>query len=75
MFELVANRFATSHNTASKPDLRQLQHDALAEYVERKRGVKRDEGGQRSGPRPRSAYVQPENNYYAGWWREGVIYK
>ncbi|XP_053196500.1 protein Shroom3 [Scomber japonicus] len=66
MFELVANRFATSHNTASKPDLRQLQHDALAEYVERKRGVKRDEGGPRSGPRPRSAYVQPENNYYAG---------
>ncbi|XP_067431168.1 protein Shroom3 isoform X1 [Thunnus thynnus] len=62
MFELVANRIAASQNATSRPDLRQLQHDALAEYVERKRGVKRDDGGQRSGLRPRSAYVQPENN-------------
>lgn len=73
MFELVANRFAASQNATSKPDLRQIQHDALAEYVERKRNVKRDDGGQRIGPRPRSAYIQPETNSYAGWWREGVI--
>ncbi|KAM9820810.1 protein Shroom3 [Neosynchiropus ocellatus] len=46
-----------SQNTMSKPDLRQLQHSALADYVERKRGVRRDEGPQRSGPRPRSAYM------------------
>ncbi|KAM8872719.1 protein Shroom3 isoform 1-T1 [Synchiropus picturatus] len=51
-----------SQNTMSKPDLRQLQHSALADYVERKRGVRRDEGPQRSGPRPRSAYLQSEGS-------------
>ncbi|XP_040014157.1 protein Shroom3 isoform X4 [Xiphias gladius] len=64
MFELAASRVGggAPQNATSRPDLRQLQHDALAEYVERKRGVKRDEGGQRSGPRPRSAYIQPDNS-------------
>ncbi|XP_041815752.1 protein Shroom3 isoform X2 [Chelmon rostratus] len=64
MFELAASRVTDGslQNATSRPDLRQLQHDALAEYVERKRGVKRDEGGQRSGSRPRSAYLQPENS-------------
>lgn len=72
MFELVASRVgggALQHAT-SRPDLRQLQHDALADYVERKRGVKRDEGGQRSGRRPCSAYLQSENSNHTGGWRE-----
>uniref|UniRef100_A0A8C4DZS9 Shroom family member 3 n=1 Tax=Dicentrarchus labrax TaxID=13489 RepID=A0A8C4DZS9_DICLA len=64
MFELAATRVGDRalQNATSRPDLRQLQHDALAEYVERKRGGKKDEGGQRSGSRPRSAYLQPENS-------------
>ncbi|XP_070706371.1 protein Shroom3 [Pempheris klunzingeri] len=63
MFELAASRVGDGalQNAKSRPDLRQLQHNALAEYVERKRGVKRDKGGQNSVPRPRSAYLQPEN--------------
>ncbi|KAM9841125.1 protein Shroom3 [Aulostomus maculatus] len=56
MFELGATQ-----NAISRPDLRQLQQHALAEYMERKKSVKRDEGGQRSGPRPHSAYLQSEN--------------
>ncbi|XP_068430181.1 protein Shroom3 isoform X2 [Clinocottus analis] len=66
MFELVASRFSGGalQNATSKPDLRQLQHDALAEYVERKRSVYRDNKGQRSGLRPRSAYLQPEDSNY-----------
>lgn len=72
MFELAASRVGDGalQNATSRPDLRQLQHDALAEYVERKRSVKRDEGGQRGGSRPRSAYIQPENSSHPGWWRE-----
>ncbi|XP_029300826.1 protein Shroom3 [Cottoperca gobio] len=61
MFERVGGG---TQNTTSRPDLRQLQHDALADYVERKRSVKRDKGGQRSGLRPCSAYLQPENSNY-----------
>ncbi|KAF0022086.1 hypothetical protein F2P81_025661 [Scophthalmus maximus] len=58
MFERAASHGGggSPQNAAARPDLRQLQHDALAEYIERKRGVRRDGGGeQRSGPRPRSA--------------------
>ncbi|KAK2818824.1 hypothetical protein Q5P01_024385 [Channa striata] len=64
MFELAASRVrgGAPQNIPSRLDLRQLQHDALAEFVERKRGIKRDEGGQRSGLRPQSAYVQPYNS-------------
>ncbi|KAG8010943.1 Protein Shroom3 [Nibea albiflora] len=67
MFELAASRVGEGalQNATSKPDLRQIQHDALAEYVERKRSVKKDEGGHRSGSRPRSAYLQPENSNHA----------
>ncbi|XP_035802118.2 protein Shroom3 isoform X2 [Amphiprion ocellaris] len=63
MFELVASRVGgvAPQNPTPRPDLRQVQQDALAEYVERKRGVKREEGGSRSGSRPRSAYIQPDN--------------
>ncbi|XP_042339485.1 protein Shroom3-like, partial [Plectropomus leopardus] len=66
MFELVASRVGggSLQNATSRPELRQLQHDALAEYVERKRGVQREKGGQRGGARPRSAYIQPENSSY-----------
>ncbi len=73
MFELVASRAAdgTLQNATSRPDLRQLQQDALAQYVERKRGMKRDEGGQRSGPRPRSAYLLPENSNHTGGQKLG----
>ncbi|XP_040915540.1 protein Shroom3 isoform X2 [Toxotes jaculatrix] len=64
MFELAASRIGgeAPQSATSRPDLRQLQHDALAEYVERKRGAKKDDGGQRSGPRPRSAYLQPDHS-------------
>ncbi|XP_032396199.1 protein Shroom3 isoform X2 [Etheostoma spectabile] len=64
MFELVASRVGALQNATSRPDLRQLQHNALADYVERKRSVKRDKGGQRSGLRPRSVYLQHENSNY-----------
>ncbi|XP_041666406.1 protein Shroom3 isoform X2 [Cheilinus undulatus] len=50
-------------NASSRTDLRQLQHDALAEYIQRKRGGKRDKGGQKSGQRPRSAFLQAENSH------------
>lgn len=64
MFELAASRATNGivQSSQSRPDLRQVQHDALAEYVVRKRGVKRDEGAQRPGSRPRSAYLPPENS-------------
>ncbi|XP_028273335.1 protein Shroom3 isoform X2 [Parambassis ranga] len=68
MFELVASAGGgASQNATSRSDLRQVQQDALAEYVERKRSVKRAEAGQRGGSRPRSAYVQPENNQTASY--------
>lgn len=72
MFELVASRFGGGalQNATSRPDLRQLQQDALAEYVERKRSVKkREKAGQRSGLRPHSAYLQAEDSSYTGGWR------
>lgn len=74
MFELAASRAADGahQNTTSRTDLRQLQHDALAEYVERKKGLKREEGQQRSGSRPRSAYIPPENSNQTGERRDEV---
>lgn len=68
MFELAASHFRSGppQSATSKPDLRQLHHDALAEYLERKRSVKRDEGGKRSGPRPHSVYLQPDNSNHSG---------
>ncbi|KAG7221184.1 hypothetical protein INR49_017471 [Caranx melampygus] len=67
MFELAAShvRSGPPQSATSKPDLRQLQHDALVEYLERKRSVKRDEGGKRSGPRPHSVYLQPDNGNHS----------
>ncbi|XP_026153784.1 protein Shroom3 isoform X2 [Mastacembelus armatus] len=64
MFELVASRVRSGapQNTTSRPDLRRLQHNALAEYVERKRSIKREDGEQRSELRPHSAYLQPDNS-------------
>lgn len=72
MFELAASGVTDGalQNATTRPDLRQLQHDALAEYVDRKRSVKRYKEGQRSGSRPRSAYIHPENSNHTGWWRE-----
>lgn len=70
MFERAASHGGggSPQNAAARPDLRQLQHDALAEYIERKRGVRRDGGGeQRSGPRPRSANVHAEGNHTGGF--------
>ncbi|XP_068190196.1 protein Shroom3 isoform X2 [Antennarius striatus] len=61
MFELAASGVTdrSLQNATSRPDLRQLQHNALAEYVERKKGLKKDEEGLRNGSRPRSAYLYP----------------
>lgn len=75
MFELAASRVGgrAPQNTTSRPDLRQLQHNALAEYVERKRGVKRDDGAHRSALRPHSAYLQPDNINHTGVWRVAVM--
>ncbi|XP_019745963.1 protein Shroom3 [Hippocampus comes] len=56
MFEL-----GFANNAMSRPDLRQLQQDAVAQYVLRKRNAKKDEGRERAGPRPLSAYLQSEN--------------
>nr|XP_049593110.1 protein Shroom3 isoform X4 [Syngnathus scovelli] len=60
MFEL-----GFANNTISRPDLRQLQQDAVAQYVQRKRSAKKDEGRERSGPRPFSAYLQSDNTYHS----------
>lgn len=75
MFELAASRVGggAPQNATSRPDLRQLQHDALAEYVERKRSVKRDDGGHRSAQRPQSAYLQPDNSNRTGECKVGVM--
>ncbi|KAM3599138.1 uncharacterized protein V6R79_000641 [Siganus canaliculatus] len=64
MFELAASHSTDKslQNATSRPDLRQIRHDALAEYVERKRGVKKEEGGKRSASRPRSAYIQADHS-------------
>ncbi|XP_044000371.1 protein Shroom3 isoform X2 [Gambusia affinis] len=66
MFELAAGHVGAglSQGAVSRSDLRQLRQDALVEYVERKRGIRRDEAGQRTGPRPRSAYFHPEQGYH-----------
>ncbi|XP_051907025.1 protein Shroom3-like [Hippocampus zosterae] len=56
MFEL-----GFANNAVSRPDLRQLQQDAVAQYVLRKRNAKKDDGRERAGPRPLSAYLQSEN--------------
>lgn len=50
----------------TRPDLRQLQHNALTEYVERKRGGGRDEDRRRTGPRPHSVYLQPADLHPPG---------
>ncbi|XP_061654876.1 protein Shroom3 isoform X3 [Phyllopteryx taeniolatus] len=60
MFEL-----GFANNAVSRPDLRQLQQDAVAQYVQRKRSEKKDEGRERGGPRPLSAYLQSEKNYHS----------
>ncbi|KAF6716995.1 Protein Shroom3, partial [Oryzias melastigma] len=62
MFELAARPGGSKsfQSAPSRTDLRQVQQDALAEYVERKRGARRGAEGQRSGPRPHSVYLQPD---------------
>ncbi|KAM4533143.1 protein Shroom3 isoform 2-T3 [Fundulus diaphanus] len=66
MFELVAKHVGAgaAQSAVSRSDLRQVRQDALIEYMERKRGVRREDGGQRSGSRPRSAFLQPEQGYH-----------
>ncbi|XP_053334396.1 protein Shroom3 isoform X2 [Clarias gariepinus] len=54
MFELVATRSSGTTLGTSKPELKQMQQDALADYVERKTG-RRMEGRLH---RPHSAYMQ-----------------
>lgn len=54
MFELVATRNAGSKLATSKPELKQMQQDALADYMERKTG-RRSDGRPH---RPHSAYMQ-----------------
>uniref|UniRef100_A0A672PPD4 Shroom family member 3 n=1 Tax=Sinocyclocheilus grahami TaxID=75366 RepID=A0A672PPD4_SINGR len=54
MFEQVANRNADPRFFSSRPDLKQMQQDALVEYIERKTG-RRVEGRPN---RPHSAYLQ-----------------
>lgn len=70
MFELAASRATNGllQNSQSRPDLRQAQHDALAEYVVRKKGMRREEGSRRAGPRPRSAYLPPETSIHTSEW-------
>ncbi|MED6287902.1 hypothetical protein CHARACLAT_021118, partial [Characodon lateralis] len=63
MFELASSHVGAPQTAMSRSDMRQVRQDALVEYVERKRGVRREEGGHRSGSRPRSAYLQPEQGY------------
>lgn len=65
MFELAAVRDGAPQRTVSRLDLRQVRQDALAEYMERKTGVKRGRGP-RNGTRPRSAFFQNENGSHSG---------
>uniref|UniRef100_H3CBT2 Shroom family member 3 n=1 Tax=Tetraodon nigroviridis TaxID=99883 RepID=H3CBT2_TETNG len=64
MFELAASGAANGPlpSSRSRPDLRQAQHDALAEYVVRKKALKREEGSRGPGARPRSVYLPPEGS-------------
>ncbi|XP_045549882.1 protein Shroom3 isoform X3 [Salmo salar] len=75
MFEVATSRSLGSSSQApqalqgsqaglavSRPDLWQLQQDALADYMERKRGWRTDRDrseGRRHRHRPHSAYLQP----------------
>lgn len=54
MFELVASRSAGTKVATSRPELKQMQQDALADYVERKTGRRVDGRPHR----PHSAYMQ-----------------
>lgn len=54
MFEQAANRNVESRFFSSRPDLKQMQQDALVEYMERKTGRRVD--GRPN--RPHSAYLQ-----------------
>ncbi len=54
MFEQVANHNADHRFFSSRPDLKQMQQDALVEYMERKTGRRVD--GRPN--RPHSAYLQ-----------------
>ncbi|TSK72000.1 Protein Shroom3 [Bagarius yarrelli] len=54
MFELVASRNASTKMSTSRPELKQIQQDALADYVERKTGRRIDGRPHR----PHSAYMQ-----------------
>ncbi|XP_050949000.1 protein Shroom3 isoform X2 [Labeo rohita] len=54
MFEQVANRNADPRLFSSRPDLKQMQQDALVQYMERKTGRRVD--GRPN--RPHSAYLQ-----------------
>ncbi len=54
MFEQVANRNTDARLFSSRPDLKQMQQDALVEYMERKTGRRVD--GRPN--RPHSAYLQ-----------------
>ncbi|XP_051533131.1 protein Shroom3 isoform X2 [Myxocyprinus asiaticus] len=54
MFEQVANRNADHRLVSSRPDLKQMQQDALVEYMERKTGRRIDGYSNR----PHSAYLQ-----------------
>ncbi|MCI4386812.1 hypothetical protein PGIGA_G00066900 [Pangasianodon gigas] len=53
MFELVATRSAGTKLATSRPELKQMQQDALADYVERKTGRRMDGRPHR----PHSAYM------------------
>ncbi|XP_061589196.1 protein Shroom3 [Cololabis saira] len=63
MFELAVSHAGgrAPQSAISRPELRQAQQDALADYVDRKRGVKREGGEQRSGSRPHSAHQHHEH--------------
>ncbi|XP_028829593.1 protein Shroom3 isoform X2 [Denticeps clupeoides] len=54
MFEMVAIRNACPKPSSSRPELKQMQQDALADYMERKTGLRID--GRMH--RPHSAYLQ-----------------
>ena len=69
MFELAASPVGAPQSAISKPDLRQVRQEALFEYVERKRRARREE---RSGSRPCSAYVQPEQSSLTACYSDSI---
>lgn len=69
MFELAVSHEGgrETQSTISRPGLRQIKQDALTEYAERKREVKKEKDEQRSESRLPRANQQHVHSTHTGW--------